>query len=355
MKKLGRAFNHLEDLVFFYGSDGVKEAIQHIQEICNDSSSVRMKWDGGLQIYWGRETVNGPLIMTGHNGWARGSKSTSPEELYDFIVNQSGKDRINVSDQRKEHAIKFGKLFPLLDAATPKDFVGFVYADLLYWNKPPLANNEYNFYPNHTGYTVNKDTALGKRIENSNILLAGHAYFNAFGLKDDQQLPLDNFDIFNITDEVIILNPYYSKVDIQYRLTEDTIDKINSLCDHLDKFLKPITGVSEFREYIYKYFNAKMKYDLLVSFYGWLSNGQFRISGFQLSKIMSRIHSNYEAYNDTFRLIYTIRDIKNQIIEELENHDCDVKAYNPEGWVRYSDDNKQFGHIKLVPRHKWTP
>jgi hypothetical protein len=127
------------------------------------------------------------------------------------------------------------------------------------------------------------------------------------------------------------------------------------LCDHLDKFLKPITGVSELREYIYKYINAKMKYDLLVSFYGWLSNGQFRISGSQLSKIMNRIYSNQEAYNDTFRLIYTIRDIKNQIIEELENHDCDVKAYNPEGWVRYADDNKQFGNIKLVPRHKWTP
>ena len=31
-KKLGRAFNHLEDLVFFYGTDGAVEAIQHLRD-----------------------------------------------------------------------------------------------------------------------------------------------------------------------------------------------------------------------------------------------------------------------------------------------------------------------------------
>lgn len=355
MKKLGRAFNHLEDLSFFYGSDGVKEAIQHIIEICNDSSSVRMKWDGGLQIYWGRETVNGPLIMTGHNGWARGNKSTSPEELYDFIVNQSGKDRLTPSEQRKEYARKFGKLFPLLDAATPTDFVGFVYADLLFWNKPLLSNDEYNFYPNHTGYTVHKDTELGKRISKSNILLAGHAYFDTFGLDDDKQIPLENFNIFNTTDEVIILDPYYSKVDIQYRLTEQLIMRMLTMGNYLDDFLKPIDGVSGFREYIYKYINAKMKGTTDFSFYNWISSGQAKISLLQQYKIEYRISTNYTAHSNTFELISTIMDIKNTIIEELENHDCDVKAYNPEGWVIYADDKKQFGNIKLVPRHKWTP
>ena len=29
MKKLGRAFNHLEDLVFFHGSAGTLEALKH--------------------------------------------------------------------------------------------------------------------------------------------------------------------------------------------------------------------------------------------------------------------------------------------------------------------------------------
>ena len=55
--KLGRAFNHLEDLVFFYGSAGTIEALEHLKDMntADGSNSVRMKWDGNPQIYWGRE------------------------------------------------------------------------------------------------------------------------------------------------------------------------------------------------------------------------------------------------------------------------------------------------------------
>lgn len=88
-KKLGRTFNHLEDLVFFHGSKGALEALAHLKEINKNSSSVRMKWDGAPQIYWGRDD-NGVFVLAGHNGWSRGAKGTSPEEVYDFIANQSG-------------------------------------------------------------------------------------------------------------------------------------------------------------------------------------------------------------------------------------------------------------------------
>jgi len=35
-KKLGRAFNHLEDLVFFHGSNGTLEALAHVREIATE-------------------------------------------------------------------------------------------------------------------------------------------------------------------------------------------------------------------------------------------------------------------------------------------------------------------------------
>jgi hypothetical protein len=43
-KQLGRAFNHLEDLVFFYGSKGTAEALQHLRDFATvqGSSSIRM-------------------------------------------------------------------------------------------------------------------------------------------------------------------------------------------------------------------------------------------------------------------------------------------------------------------------
>jgi len=356
MKKFGRAFNHLEDLIFFYGSAGVKEAVQHITEISNDPSLVRMKWDGGLQVYWGREYVNGPLIMTGHNGWARGCKSTTSEELYDFIINHSGKDRENVSGQRKEFARKFGRLFPLIDSATPNDFVGFVYTDLLFWDKPLLCNDEYNFQPNHTGYTVHKDSSLGKRIEKSRILMAGHAYFDTFGLNDEFQKPLDDFHIFNSTDELIILDPYYSNANTLHRFNTSDLEYINSRTVNIDRFLRPIDGVSAFKDYIYKYNNYRMKQDASVSFLTWITSIS-NISPSQILKIQNRIFTENDGYHALFDLLGYIKSVKNSMIHRMDLHatEYDVKAFNPEGWVRYADETKQFGHIKLVPRHKWTP
>jgi hypothetical protein len=63
--KVGRAFNHLEDLVFLHGTEGALEAITHLRELASDSGSksIRMKWDGNPQIYWGRAEKNGPLVL----------------------------------------------------------------------------------------------------------------------------------------------------------------------------------------------------------------------------------------------------------------------------------------------------
>ena len=92
VKKLGRAFNHLEDPVFFHGSRGTMEALEHLKEIATSAGSktIRMKWDGNPQIYWGRAEKGGPLILAGHNGWSRGAASDNPKDVYDFIVNKSG-------------------------------------------------------------------------------------------------------------------------------------------------------------------------------------------------------------------------------------------------------------------------
>jgi len=47
-KKLGRTFNHLEDLIFFHGTEGIKEVIKHINDLSTPAgaASLRMKWDG---------------------------------------------------------------------------------------------------------------------------------------------------------------------------------------------------------------------------------------------------------------------------------------------------------------------
>lgn len=66
LKKLGRAFNHLEDLVFFYGSKGVQEALTHLRELSTQSGaeSIRMKWDGCVHADSVLITSNGDMPIS---------------------------------------------------------------------------------------------------------------------------------------------------------------------------------------------------------------------------------------------------------------------------------------------------
>ena len=177
-KQLGRAFNHLEDLVFFHGTAGTREALQHIRDFATaeGASSIRMKWDGNPQIYWGREIKGGPLLLAGHNGWSRGAKTDSPDAVKDFIANKSGAPKTpEEQEARNQFAEEFANLYPLFDRATPRDFVGFVYADGLFLQRP-AADGEgvYNFAPNpksQTAYHVRASSELGKRISRAKVMV----------------------------------------------------------------------------------------------------------------------------------------------------------------------------------------
>ena len=149
-KPLGRAFNHLEDLVFFYGSAGTIEALEHLKDFATaeGSNSIRMKWDGNPQIYWGREENGGPLVLGGHNAWSKGVAAKSPEEVADFIINQSGSPKTPDEVQaRKVFGYTFASLYDEFDKATPTDFVGYVYADGLFLSKPEKKDGVYTFCP----------------------------------------------------------------------------------------------------------------------------------------------------------------------------------------------------------------
>ena len=367
-KKLGRAFNHLEDLVFFYGSQGTLEALQHLKDFATQpgAESIRMKWDGAPQIYWGRETKGGPLILAGHNGWARGAKYSNPNDIYNFIVNQSGSPK---TPQEKADREAFGKqfanLYPLFDAATPKDFVGFVYADALFLNRPQLDQaGVYNFCPNpksQTCYHVRADSELGKRIANAQVMVVGHAYFPQFGMEDRAQEAMDDFSMFNNTPGLIVQGPIYNTTPLKVNTTGIAqVEKY--LAQHagqIDGFLAGTTGLSDLKEIIYKFVNQTAKAKQLdtissKTFFDWLTNSG--VSAPKQQKIQQLSQQNGAAIEAIFSLVKQIQNIKDLVIDQLEaGHSADVWDTHGEGRVRYAGQGKQFGNIKLVPRKRWTP
>ena len=366
MKKLGRAFNHLEDLVFFHGSAGTLEALEHLKEITTQAGSktIRMKWDGNPQIYWGREVKNGPLILTGHNGWSRGAKTDNPADLIDFIANKSGKAKTpEEQKQRQQFAQQFANLYPLFDKATPKDFVGFVYADGLFLNTPPEQNGVYTFCPNpksNTCYHVRADSPLGQSINNAQVMVVGHAFFPEFGMDDSDQQPMDDFSMFNTNPRLIVQGPVYNSNPVA--LDTNAIDAVeNYLSQHsaeIDAFLQETAGLGDLKNILYTYVNQTAKghqLDQLGSqhFLNWLKSS--KVSTPKQTKIEQKSIEQAKALEAIFGLVTRIMNLKDQVIDQVEKGRGEIWDTHGEGRVRYAPPGKQFGNVKLVPRRRWTP
>lgn len=365
-KQLGRAFNHLEDLVFFHGSAGTKEALNHIKDFGTEqgAGSIRMKWDGNPQIYWGRTEKNGPLILAGHNGWARGAATDSPEAVKDFITNKSGSPKTPEEQAaREKFATEFSNLYPLFDAATPKDFVGFVYADGLFLQKPKNENGVFNFCPNpksQTCYHVRAESDLGKRIAGADVMVVGHAYFPEFGMPDASQKPISDFSQFNSNPKLIVLGPIYNQKPVKIDLSAvGQVEKY--LAQHgkqIDNFLTPQAGLSDLKDIFYRFVNQTAKAKKLDNlgsneFFNWLTTS--KVSQPKQVKISELSKKYNNAIDAIFTLVKMIMNMKDAIIDQVEGEQGDIWDTHGEGRVRYSDPTKQFGNVKLVPRKRWTP
>lgn len=366
-KKLGRAFNHLEDLVFFHGTAGTMEALEHLKEITTSAGSktIRMKWDGNPQIYWGREVSNGPLVLAGHNGWARGAKTDNPADLEHFIANLSGKTKSpEEKQQRDAFAKQFASLYPLFDKATPADFVGFVYADGLFLQQPKLGSDGvYTFCPNpksKTCYHVKGDSPLGQQISQAQVMVVGHAYFPEFGMDDSAQEPMDDFSMFNGNPALIVQGPVYNSNPVG--LDTKAIDQVEAyLSQHsqaIDGFLQSTAGLGDLKDILYRYVNQTAKGHQLDNlstqhFFNWLKTS--KVSNPKQTKIEDLAMQNKNALDGIFGLVIRIMNLKDQVIDQVEQGRGEIWDTHGEGRVRYADQNKRFGNVKLVPRKRWTP
>jgi hypothetical protein len=360
-KKLGRAFNHLEDLVFFHGSAGTIEALEHIKDIGKDASEIRGKWDGNPQIYWGREKKNGPLILGGHNGWSRGVKTSNPEQIYDFIVNKSGNPRNEQEEhERQEFGTRFSNLYDVFDAATPKNFVGFVYADGLFLSRPPVdKDGHYHFQPNphsQTKYAVPANSELGQRIAQAEIMVVGHGSFPQWGMPDHAQQPVRSFAEFNGNPQLIVVDPMYNAVQPTVDVGE--VNQVEQYLKHhakqIDAFLVGGPGLSDLKDIIYTYVNQTSKARNLDAlggnhFHQWLAAS--KVSKGKQAGILKLVAANPNALEAIFNLVNMVMTLKDNVLGQVMSQEQrEILVVNDEGKVLYPNEKKQFGAVKLVPR-----
>lgn len=387
--KVGRAFNHLEDLTFLHGTAGVLKALQHVELATTQSSqNTRFKWDGAPQIYWGW-TKDGEFILCGHNGWSRGgtgtsdvSDFTSPRAVYNFILNKSGDTGGDPGKQaeRQQFAAEFSHLYDIFKEATKQPRKGkeiYFYADGLFIKPPVAVEGVYQLNPNFksaTEYHIAQDSTLGQRIaEGAEAMVVGHGYFETFGAADSAQKPIQDFvKYITPTTELIVVSPYYALEQPQIDKSEiDDIQKdLKADGPVIDQFLSPIEKVSNFKGIIYRYMNETATAGGLANvgddFMSWVEAGAAGMvkSDSMKANIRNRINQVPAGVTTVFNYVKRIMGLKNQILSQLEMNPPEIKVLNSEGWVQYDNDGDM--HTKFVPRHdvahssgetlsKWTP
>ena len=346
--KVGREYQHLEDLVFVDGSEGAIKAAEILTRLGQNPKDVSIKWDGRIAIYWGRDS-DGVFSLVGKNGWGK-NKSTSGEDLQNFITS-SGKGE----DWREKLGADMGAVFKIMEANTPADMRGFVFGDLLYHPGEPytVSDSGIVFTPNQVTYTVDPRSSLGKRMLASQVGIAAHLYHENFG--DTAGVPVQNIESLN-SKTAVVLGPTYvahqPKVDVG--AVNQIVQIAKSNAAGIDALLDPRPGLSDMKQIIYTYVNqmskaGKLK-DLSTGFDEWLKSS--KVSPQKQAKIMSLPEIKYLSV--VFDLVLKIQEIKNSVIAQLDAASTDVKASingaeGGEGYVAATDK------IKLVPRHHWVP
>lgn len=181
----GRAkgIEHLEDMVFRNGTAGIQQALNIVQQAAaSPGETTTVKWDGKPAIIFGRKPSTGEFVLTDGSGFdAKGYDGlfTSPGAITQNMAQRDANAvaKGGTGNRVKELAPIYTRLWPMLDAALPGDFRGYVKGDLLYMNTPPVENGRYVFTPNTVTYRIPVSSALGKRIGASQVGVAMHTMY----------------------------------------------------------------------------------------------------------------------------------------------------------------------------------
>jgi hypothetical protein len=354
--KTGRLYQHPEDLVYIEGSNGAARVLNLFDSYNKNSKNLSVKWDGSPTIFWGRDE-DGTFVLVGKNNWDKehqNGKTKTPEDLKSFIMSR-GKGE----DWRNKFASDMANLWIYFESATPKNFRGYIYGDLLFHpgSQSKLSKASLKFTPNQTQYEISLSTTLGKKLSKASVAVVAHEYLKLFGQSLGSGDPVTDVKMFN-TSDIIVLGQTY----VSYQVKLDT-SKIKSLREFnhkheedIDHFLSPIAGLSDLRNIIYRYINQSAKSKNLLNidnnFFNWLETSDVSQNKQQKIKSLSQQHPT--ALPAIFYLINGIMHIKNDLISQLDNSDQDIKAstngqVGGEGYVSFSDQ------IKLVPRDRWVP
>jgi|TARA_B110000483_G_scaffold112709_1_gene136907 hypothetical protein len=363
---------HAEDIIFWEGSKGAVRAIESLKSIeTGKHGDVTIKWDGSPAVIFGRDE-NGAFVFTDKSGFtAKGydGKARSADDLETMLGNRPG---ANNPDPKKQQGYRLlinnmKAAWTAFELATPKDYKGFFKGDMLYFDTPKIEDGRYHFTPNIVTYDVKADSPIGQRITQSTVGIVIHREVDAAGTEG----PLQSGDIFQ-GNAVLVLPPVVTQEPPQ--INDEHIKELQAIVSKsagpIDALLSNQTltdlKLKKLPDLFYAYLNSKVDTGLteLGSDFLPFVNNKKAVSEVGKRKVADYCQQNKAGYDAMWRVVSGIMRVKDDIINQLEQQEADIKAsIGPKGPAA-SDTHGAGGEgyvmahpggdIKLVPRHTFS-
>lgn len=368
--KVGRKYQHIEDLVLTNGFTGGMHAIERLKHMGEQGGTIELKWDGMPVVYWGRDE-KGAFHMIPKNAWAylkAGKTQTasgaptvmnSPKDVKAFVLGTGG----GADEGRQAFANQFASLWPYFEKISPAK--GFLEGGVLFHpgTKPdgesamPVYNkatNTYDFTPNITTFHVPVDSDLGKRFKGAKLMVAATGYYPTMGSDDEQRYP----DAEKLSQPGIIVQGTTYVQDPVPLDTQGMANLEKFLTDHkqeIENYLAPKKGLSNPGGELYNYLNQHLRTQGLVrDFPAWAKT--------KLSPAKALALTSDEAgLQATLGAVEAIGNEKMKVIGSLsQGLHGGMKQTKPEGYAQ-AHPGAKFKHdipgqfIKTIDQLNWAP
>ena len=336
-----KGIEHLEDLVFRNGTAGIQQALDIVKHAASaPGETTTVKWDGKPAIIFGRKPSTGEFVLTDGSGFdAKGYDGlfTSPDAITKNMTQRDANAvaKGNTGNRVKELAPIYTRLWPMLKAALPQDFRGYVKGDLLYMNTPPVQDGRYVFTPNTVTYRIPVNSELGKRIGASRVGVAMHTMYAD---QNAPREPLRGVD-FNTVPGLLLADPAAS---VPSSITPDA-GKVKQLQNivatqgaNINKLFDPAAmrdaKIADLARLCVDYVNTKVgqrlnPQTLLPEFGKWL---QGKVTTSKYNNIVNYVNDPQRTagMQAAFQAFLLLHDLKEGIRGQL-----DAQHPGQEGWV----------------------
>jgi hypothetical protein len=365
----GRAkgIEHIEDLVFRKGTRGAQEAlavIDHLKD--NTKKSTTVKWDGKPALVFGR-MPDGGFVLTDVSGFtAKGYDGLfrSPRQAIKLLAQRDAQaaEQGKLATRVESLGPMYQKLFPMLQAAVPENFKGFVQGDLLYTNTPPEEAGNLVFKPNTIQYNIPAASKLGEEIANSDVGIAIHTRYKEPGAAK-QALGRPRL---NPVPGLLLMEPIAPAENVQpedSKLVKQLRGVISKHGASIDGLFNPaelrsaqITDLPKLAVDFINYLIHTAGHDndqvggfdaenILTDFFNWLKVTVTPKKYNNIVEYTQSPRSNMPGLSAAFAVFILLHDIKMDILQQL-----DRQVPGQEGWVVTVPG----GMVKFVNRFGFT-